>query len=387
MIGAMPRPRPPHLHRQRTRHGKHVWYVRKGKGPRYRLRSEFGSDAFHAEYQAALDGKVLKRGQAMAGSLQWLWDQYRKSGDWTVLSAATRRQRENIMLHVLKLAGAEPFGAIKQPDIIAGLDRRAETPAAARNFLDTMRGLFRWAKARGHVRHDPTETIKSPKRRKGSGFAPWTHDDVTAYQKRWPLGTPQRVWLDVLLYTGLRRGDAAMIGNQHVSEDGILSISTEKTDTLIVMPVLTVLQRTLLAGPRGKDTWIVGPRGHSYVKEAFGNVFSEAASAAGVEKSAHGVRKIAATIAAENGATEAELDAIFGWTGGRMASHYTKQANRAKLAKNAAEKLKSIPSPGLKVRGEIDKILSNQSHRNVVVGKEGVKSSNASNDLPESKGN
>lgn len=375
MIGAMPRPRPPHLHRERNRHGKHVWYVRKDKGPRYRLRSEFGSDAFNAEYQAAVEGKTLKRGPAMAGSLQWLWDQYRKSGDWTALSAATKRQRENIMLHVLKLAGAEPFGAIKQADIIAGLDRRAETPAAARNFLDTMRGLFRWAKARGHVRHDPTDAIKSPKRRKGSGFAPWTHDDVTAYQKRWPLGTPQRVWLDVLLYTGLRRGDAAMIGNQHVSEDGTLSISTEKNDTMVVMPVLTVLQRTLLAGPRGKDTWIVGPRGHSYVKEAFGNVFSEAAQAAGIDKSAHGVRKIAATIAAENGATEAELDAIFGWTGGRMASHYTKQANRAKLAKNAAEKLKSIPSLELKVGSVSDIFKSNQHLTKMMVGKEGLEPS------------
>lgn len=386
MIVAMPRPRPPHLHRQRTRHGKHVWYVRKGRGRRYRLRSEFGSDSFNAEYEAAIQGKALKPGQAMAGSLQWLWDQYRKSGDWTALSAATRRQRENIMLHVIKLAGAEPFGVVKQPDIIAGLDRRADTPAAARNFLDTMRGLFRWAKARGHVRSDPTETIKSPKRRKGSGFAPWTHDDVTAYQKRWPLGTPQRVWLDVLLYTGLRRGDAAMIGNKHVSEDGILSISTEKTDTLIVMPVLTVLQRTLLAGPRGTETWVIGARGGSFVKEAFGNVFSEAARAAGVEKSAHGVRKIAATIAAENGATEAELDAIFGWTGGRMASHYTRQANRAKLATNAAEKLKSIPSPRLKVGAEFDKIIANQIHNKVVVGKEVVKSPTNLNDIQKSEG-
>ena len=30
----MPRPRPPHLHREITRHGKAVWYVRIGKGRR-----------------------------------------------------------------------------------------------------------------------------------------------------------------------------------------------------------------------------------------------------------------------------------------------------------------------------------------------------------------
>src|SRR5512138_597595 len=100
----MPRPRPPHLHRQRTRHGKHVWYVRKGKGPRYRLRSEFGSDAFNEEYQAALQGRKSDAQQASA-SLRWLWDGYRRSGDWAALSAATRRQRENIMLHVISQSG------------------------------------------------------------------------------------------------------------------------------------------------------------------------------------------------------------------------------------------------------------------------------------------
>ena len=30
----MPRPRPPHLHQETNRHGKIVWYVRIGKGPR-----------------------------------------------------------------------------------------------------------------------------------------------------------------------------------------------------------------------------------------------------------------------------------------------------------------------------------------------------------------
>jgi hypothetical protein len=42
----MPRPRPPHLHREETRHGAVVWYVRKGHGPRIRIKAEYGSDEF-----------------------------------------------------------------------------------------------------------------------------------------------------------------------------------------------------------------------------------------------------------------------------------------------------------------------------------------------------
>ena len=55
--------------------------------------------------------------------------------------------------------------------------------------------------------------------------------------------------------------------------------------------------------------------------------------------SPHGLRKTAATTAANNGATEAELEALFGWRGGDMASLYTRTANRARLARGAAAKL------------------------------------------------
>ena len=54
---------------------------------------------------------------------------------------------------------------------------------------------------------------------------------------------------------------------------------------------------------------------------------------------AHGVRKIAATRAANAGATVAELEAIFGWQGGAMASHYTRAADRRRLATKAMHKL------------------------------------------------
>jgi hypothetical protein len=58
-----------------------------------------------------------------------------------------------------------------------------------------------------------------------------------------------------------------------------------------------------------------------------------------VNKSAHGVRKFGATRAANNGATVAELEAIFGWIGGRMASLYTQAADRARLSTRAIVKL------------------------------------------------
>ncbi len=359
----MPRPRPPYLHHQINRHGKAVWYVRRGKGPRIRLRAEFGTPEFQAEYEAALKGeKPLPPERARAGSLQWLYDRYRETSAWASLSRATRRQRENILASVMKTAGAEPFTAIKRKDIEAGKDRRRATPSQARNFLDAMRGIFRWALAVDHVGVDPTAGVSNPKMPKGGGFPVWTEEDVSRYEATWAEGTRQRVWLHVLLYTGLRRGDAVRLGRQHVRE-GVAAIKTEKSghQVEVTIPILPVLAATLAAGPCGDLAFICGERGQPLTKESFGNMFREACRSAGVNKSAHGVRKIGATRAAENGATVAELEAIFGWRGGTMASLYTRGADRKRLAKGAIEKLartaeqQPIPSPGQKVRASGDK--------------------------------
>ena len=160
-MAEMPRPRPPHLHRQVTRHGKTVWYVRVGKGKRIRLRSEFGSPDFNGEYQAALTGmRAPKRADPTEGTLAWLVDRYRTSSAWTELSLATRRQRENILMHVLESAGREAASKITTATVIEGRERRAETPAQARNFLDAMRGLFRWALKANLLKADPTIGVR-----------------------------------------------------------------------------------------------------------------------------------------------------------------------------------------------------------------------------------
>jgi integrase len=363
VMKVMPRPRPPHLHREITRHGKAVWYVRIGKGRRVRLRGEFGTPDFGVEYQAAVTGapRSTVKGAPAVGSLAWLVGRYRETSAWAALSTGTRRQRENIFVQVLAGAGEQPFGKITAQTIVAGRERRARTPDQARHFLDAMRGMFRWALAAKLVKSDPTAGVENPPRKKGDGFIPWTEEHVASYERRWPIGTRQRVWLDVLLYTGLRRGDAVRFGRQHV-RDGVGTIKTEKSGftVAVTLPILPVLARTLEAGPCGDLTFIAGERGQPLTKESFGNVFRDACRAANVPGSAHGVRKIAATRAANHGATVAQLEAIFGWSGGTMASHYTRSADRQRLALEAMHKLAnddrtSIPAPDGQVRARNEK--------------------------------
>jgi integrase len=331
---------PPHVYRQITRHGRAVYYFRRKRhGCRLRL-PDYGTPEFHAAYLAALNSEppATKDKRAQHGSLEWLIRQYRETTAYLALSPATRKQRDNIFKHVIDNAGHVAIGAVTRRKIIDGREDRASTPAQARNFLDAMRGLFRWALESEHVSDDPTLGVKNPKRPKGGGFAPWTEAELVTYEARWPAGTKERVWLHVLLYTGLRRGDAVKIGRQHV-RDGIATLRTEKTGTELNLRILPPLAETLAIGPTGDLSFICGESRKPLTKESFGNMFRAACNAAGVRKSAHGLRKIAAGRAADAGATTKELEAWFGWNGGAMAELYTKQADRKRLAASAAEKI------------------------------------------------
>jgi len=107
----------------------------------------------------------------------------------------------------------------------------------------------------------------------------------------------------------------------------------------VALPILPVLQHTLDNSPTSDLAFICGANGQPLTKESFGNMFREACNKAGAKKSAHGVRKISATRAANTDATIAQLKALFGWIDNDMPSLYTQTADRRNLARDAIEKL------------------------------------------------
>jgi len=276
-------------------------------------------------------------------------DRYRNSSTWASLSNATRRQRENIYRAVTKTAGTVPLREITSDTIRAGRERRAATPHAANNFLKAMRGFFAWAVEEKLIAIDPTRNVKrlvGPN--DADGFHTWTQEELDRFEARWPLGTRERLAFDLLLYTGLRRGDAVRVGLQHV-RDGVITIRTEKhrhgkVGEQVSIPILPPLAASIAATKTGDFAYLVSETGKPWVKESFGNWFGEACRKAGCPGSAHGLRKAGATRAAERGASERQLMAIFGWSTGRMAQHYTRAADRTRLARDAAQLL--LPAQG-----------------------------------------
>ena len=338
MIDSVPRPRPPYLHHETTRHGVKVWYVRKGKGPRIRIKAAHGSPEFMAEYQAALSGAPAPaRPGIPSGSIAWLIERYRDSAAWAKLSATTRYQREKIFARIIAKIGKEPASDLSRKDIATTRDAMHKTPFLAANFMKAVRGLFRWAFEADLIKVDPTDGVTSSTP-KTDGFHAWTEDEISLFEARWPVGTRERLALALLLFTGLRRGDVASVGRQHVSQ-GVLTIRAEKTGAAIIIPILPELAAIIAASKTGDLAFIAKDDGAPMTKESFGNWFKKACVAAGVPGSAHGLRKAGATRAANNGATVAQLEAIFGWSGGNMAALYTKKADRVRIAREAIGKL------------------------------------------------
>ena len=327
---------PPHLHRQISRHGRVVWYFRRGKGRRIRIPGEYGSPEFLTAYDAAAGGRAKAGKTPPTGTFAWALAMHRQSQTWAALAPATRRKRENIFAKIVRTHGDTAIAAWKRGDIAAGRDKRAATPAAARQFVEALRGLFRWLVESGIVETDPTEGVRVVKP-KTDGIPPWAEDDEAKFRSRYPLGTRERVSFEVLRQTGLRIGDAVRLGRPHV-RDGVIRFTTEKTGERVAIAVSAALADAIAAGPVGDLTFIASATGLPLTKESFGNLLRKWCNAASVTKSAHGLRKAAATADALAGWSDAELDAKYGWRGRKMASFYTQAASRERLSLAAAKR-------------------------------------------------
>jgi integrase len=325
----------PHLHHEIDRLKRPFWCVRIGHGRRIRLRSEFGSAAFWGEYDAALlalDRPRQRAGHAH-GTFAHALASYRKSIAWQSLALKTRSQRNSSVFNPIEAKlGKSRLVDWKPADIAAGRDARK--PSVAKAYLAALRGLFRWALENGLIRSDPTAGLRV-RLPASDGHAPWTEAEVAAYRARWPLGTRQRLALELLLQTGLRIGDAVRVGPSDVVA-GVMRLATEKTGERVSLAISEALAEAIEAGPVGTSTFITGPSGGAITKHTGGLWISTWAKEAGViGKSAHGLRKAAAIEMAHAGWTERELESFFGWRGGGMASLYTQAADRERLSLQA----------------------------------------------------
>lgn len=349
----------PYLMADTDRHGNERLFVRRF-GRKIRIRAEPGTKAFTDAYGAALEAlesdapprPAGPRGGAPAGTLGWLAATYFAAVEFTSLPLVSQSTRRGIIEACLrepikpgskdKLALC-PLALLSAAHIRMLRDRRKDKPGAANNRLKYLSSMFGWALEHTPplMRSNPARDVKRL-RYSTDGFHTWTVDEVKQFEATHPIGTKPRLALGLLLYTGARRGDVVTFGRQHV-RDGVIHFTPSKSrfnqnPPPVDVPIFPELAKIIEAGPTGDLTFLMTEWGKPFTSNGFGNWFRDRCDEAGLPQcSAHGLRKARATIAAERGATDRQLMAMFGWTTERQANVYTKAANRKRLSAAGAK--------------------------------------------------
>lgn len=351
----------PHVVRDTDRHGNaRVYYRRKGK-PKVRLFETPGTIEFQREYEeakAATDAEP-ERGRAadaiVPGSLKALcWD-YFESGAFKILGASTRRARRGILESI---CASKAHSGIERGRLTFKIEPRHveevrdekladDTPEAANGRVKALRQLYKWARKVKKVANNPALEVNYIST--GSdGHHTWTVGEVRQYEEAHPIGTTARLALALMLFTGVRRSDVVRLGPRMERDGWLYFTETKNAESKVrsrregakrrELPVLPEL-RDVIAGSRktGAFTYLVSELGKPYGAKGFGNRFKKWCRAAGLPErcTAHGLRKAGASIAADNGATEHQLMAIYGWDSPKQAALYTRKVNRRRLAADA----------------------------------------------------
>ncbi len=168
----------------------------------------------------------------------------------------------------------DDYRKLTAQDVIRLVDEKADRgkPEVARQRLKAFRGLLEYAVSRGHLevnvaRDRRVVEVKKQLRSNPDGHRTWTREDVAAYFRRWGYGSREHLRLALLLYTGVRISDAAILGPQH-ERDGFLDFHETKgrerySKAPTVIPILEPLRDVIDATPTGDLVYLTTSRGHS----------------------------------------------------------------------------------------------------------------------------
>ncbi|WP_029074384.1 tyrosine-type recombinase/integrase [Kaistia adipata] len=353
----MPRRLPPGCVEDRDRYKNIRIYLRRPGRPKVRLLGTPWSTEFMDAYHAALrdeapnDERRLKRSES--GSWRWVCERYfAEYAPYLRMTPPTRAAYRRVLEATFDepIAPGDsrcfrdvPISRMTPKAVRVLRDRKLATPAAANAVIKIMRQVFEFAIEQEMITESAAAKVELFSAAT-DGHHAWTVAEALQFEARHPIGTQARLAYALLLYTGARVSDVRLFGRQHVN-DGWLDFKPAKTSRSsgieVSVPVLPDLQKVLDACKQDNLTFLMTHQHKPYSAKGLSNRMRDWCDEAGLPQcSAHGLRKAGATIAAENGATESQLMAIFGWTSAKQASHYTKRANRKKQAGKAMALIK-----------------------------------------------
>lgn len=334
----MPRKLPRFVERWADRHGKIRFYFRRGKGERVPLPS-IDSPEFEAAYLAALTGSAASAKPGIKpGSISALIESYRRSAAYIELRVTTKTGYSSRIEALRSAHGERSVSGLTRERISNGiLSPYAGRPGARLAILKMLRVLIRHAIDIGWLKHDPSIGIKRPKTQE---IRSWTEAEIATFEKRWPIGSKQRLAFALMLYTGQRRSDVHRMTWADVIGSLIMVVQQKTTEKLSIR-LHHHLQAVLAAAPRQHITILNTAFGQPFTVDGFSQWMRSAIKAAGLplECQPHGLRKAAGRRLAEAGCTAREIMAVLGHRTLDEAERYTRDADQPHLSTAAITKL------------------------------------------------
>jgi integrase len=287
------------------------------------------------------------------------WLEVNRTIEWRQLKASSKAQQIGVAERFLTSTiapdskvtfGQMPLDGLRRGDVKKIIGRYVDHPHAGEAVLRLLRKLCGVALDLEWIESDPTFRVKF--RPALIGHRAWTDDELAQYERKWPLGTRERLAYALALYTGQRRADVAAMAEGAYSGNGI-AVVQEKTGAPLWIPVHPALREALDAGPKAQGWLLTSSHASRYTKESFGNFMADSIAAAELPDDCrlHGLRKSAGRALAEAGCTAHQIMAILGHKSLAEAQRYTKEADQKRLAQQAMDKWsapKLVVLPGRK---------------------------------------
>jgi len=316
------------------RHGKLRRYFRKG-AVRGALPGEVGSAEFMAAYQALLGDKPSTATVKPAGSLGLLVTEFYGSREFRNIKPSSQRTYRYVLETLVAKHGHRTarINHKQASKLIAEIGEKR--PAMANLTKKVLQTVYKYA-----AKHDWVDTNPI------IGIAPfktgthhtWTEGELHAFEKRWPLGTRQRLAYALYLYTCQRGGDVAKMTRADIV-DGELHVIQQKTGAELYLPFVRELQQALAAYPARGLNLFGRKDGRPMTRNALTRFMKEAVREAGLPAKCvpHGLRKAGLRRLAEAGKTVNQMAAVSGHKSLAEVQRYTAAADQRRLASDAME--------------------------------------------------
>lgn len=319
------------------------YYFRRRGYKTVRLPDNPMSDAFRLAYDAAMRGASETRSKTRQGTFQWLCDRYMASSAYNTKREATRRARARIIasmcaerLHpdYAETFGEEAFASFTRKHLEILRDRKSAGPFAANERIKVLGQIFALQEAKEAFGGLNLATGLDRLTTRKGGHATATTAHIEQYLAYHQSG-PARLAMVLLKNHGMRVSDLRVIGRRNV-DGALLSWTTVKTGVLCEHPMSA---ETLAAIEQwGGDLhflvndWKTPFRSDKSLSSRIAKWFRQS----GIEGiTAHSVRKWLATLMAQDGATEYQLMAWFGWSDPKEARPYVEKASRRSMSESA----------------------------------------------------